>query len=315
MLGLELVFDVAVAVLLVVLALTSLYTPNLFTSIAFFIAFGLVMALAWVRLQAPDLALAEAAIGAGLTGVLLLDAAREISGGRGAERAPRRMVRLTSLLVATLVGVALIAALLEVPERAAGLASAVREALPSTAVDHEVTAVLLDFRALDTWLETVVLLLAVITILVVHAHQHTPFIPWQLSASPILLGLVGLLAPLVLVFAGYLLWAGTHAPGGAFQAGVLLGAGGILLELAGVRTVSRIPWRALRWLLSLGVAGFVLLSGALLLVGRGLLALPDAGGRATIIALEAAIAVAVALTVVCLMVGSNLRLEPPEQEP
>jgi len=32
------------------------------------------MALSWARLQAPDIALAEAAIGAGLTGALLLDA-------------------------------------------------------------------------------------------------------------------------------------------------------------------------------------------------------------------------------------------------
>jgi uncharacterized MnhB-related membrane protein len=32
------------------------------------------MALAWARLGAPDIALAEAAIGAGLTGALLLDA-------------------------------------------------------------------------------------------------------------------------------------------------------------------------------------------------------------------------------------------------
>jgi energy-converting hydrogenase B subunit D len=39
-----------------------------------FIVFGLLMALAWARLQAPDIALAEAAIGAGLTGALLLDA-------------------------------------------------------------------------------------------------------------------------------------------------------------------------------------------------------------------------------------------------
>jgi uncharacterized MnhB-related membrane protein len=32
------------------------------------------MALAWARLDAPDIALAEAAIGAGLTGALLLTA-------------------------------------------------------------------------------------------------------------------------------------------------------------------------------------------------------------------------------------------------
>ena len=37
-----------------------------------FIAFGLLMALAWMRLRAPDIALAEAAVGSGITGALLL---------------------------------------------------------------------------------------------------------------------------------------------------------------------------------------------------------------------------------------------------
>jgi len=36
------------------------------------------LSLAWVRLSAPDVALAEAAIGAGLTGALLLAALRRI---------------------------------------------------------------------------------------------------------------------------------------------------------------------------------------------------------------------------------------------
>ena len=39
-----------------------------------FISFGLLLALAWVRLAAPDVALAEAGIGAGLTGALLMAA-------------------------------------------------------------------------------------------------------------------------------------------------------------------------------------------------------------------------------------------------
>jgi uncharacterized MnhB-related membrane protein len=45
---------------------------ELFRSVVLFIAFGLLLAVAWVRLKAPDIALAEAAIGAGVTGALLL---------------------------------------------------------------------------------------------------------------------------------------------------------------------------------------------------------------------------------------------------
>ena len=65
--------------LLLVLALLwsgwrTLTTARLDRAIVLFMAFGLLMALAWARLAAPDIGLAEAAIGAGLTGALLLDA-------------------------------------------------------------------------------------------------------------------------------------------------------------------------------------------------------------------------------------------------
>ena len=67
-------FDVVLGLALIWLAWRSLVSQDLFKGIVLFIAFGLVMALVWVRLQAPDIALAEAAIGAGLTGALLLSA-------------------------------------------------------------------------------------------------------------------------------------------------------------------------------------------------------------------------------------------------
>ncbi len=60
--------DALLALALVGLAWRVLASADLFKAIVLFIAFGLVMALAWVRLEAPDIALAEAAIGAGLTG-------------------------------------------------------------------------------------------------------------------------------------------------------------------------------------------------------------------------------------------------------
>ena len=67
-------FDVVLAFALLWLAWRALASPDLFRAIVLFIAFGLLMALVWVRLDAPDIALAEAAIGAGLTGAILLAA-------------------------------------------------------------------------------------------------------------------------------------------------------------------------------------------------------------------------------------------------
>ena len=67
-------FDGLLGLGLLGLAWRAMACADLFKAIVLFIAFGLLMALAWVRLEAPDVALAEAAIGAGLTGALLLAA-------------------------------------------------------------------------------------------------------------------------------------------------------------------------------------------------------------------------------------------------
>jgi uncharacterized MnhB-related membrane protein len=58
------------------LAWRSVSEHDLFRAAINFIALGLVLAIAWFRLSAPDLALAEAAVGSGLTGALLLVALR-----------------------------------------------------------------------------------------------------------------------------------------------------------------------------------------------------------------------------------------------
>jgi energy-converting hydrogenase B subunit D len=66
-------FDLLLATTLVWIAWHLLATPERFEAIVLFITFGMLMAVSWTRLGAPDLALVEAAIGAGLTGALLLD--------------------------------------------------------------------------------------------------------------------------------------------------------------------------------------------------------------------------------------------------
>ncbi len=71
-------FDILLGSGLLWLACRVLASPDLYKAIVLFVAFGLLMALSWVRLEAPDVALAEAAIGAGLTGALLLAALAQV---------------------------------------------------------------------------------------------------------------------------------------------------------------------------------------------------------------------------------------------
>jgi uncharacterized MnhB-related membrane protein len=77
-----LAFDLLLIAALLWSAARALTAADLFHAVVLFIVFGLLMALAWARLDAPDIALAEAAIGAGLTGALLLDAIGHLRRGR-----------------------------------------------------------------------------------------------------------------------------------------------------------------------------------------------------------------------------------------
>jgi uncharacterized MnhB-related membrane protein len=70
------VFDGTLSLLIILLAWRAVNDRGLFRATVSFIALGLVLALTWFRLAAPDLALAEAAVGSGLTGALLLVALR-----------------------------------------------------------------------------------------------------------------------------------------------------------------------------------------------------------------------------------------------
>jgi len=69
-------FDIVLVLSLIGLASAAMLSSEPRRGVILFIAFGLLLALVWARLRAPDLALAEAAIGAGLGGALMLAAAR-----------------------------------------------------------------------------------------------------------------------------------------------------------------------------------------------------------------------------------------------
>ena len=80
---LGLVLDAVLGLGLVLVAWRALACAELFRAVVLFVVFSLLLAVAWVRLSAPDIAHAEAAIGAGLTGALLLAALAELQGPGG----------------------------------------------------------------------------------------------------------------------------------------------------------------------------------------------------------------------------------------
>lgn len=77
--SLLLLFDGVLLVTMLGLALAAVTSPEPRRAAMLFIGFGFWLALVWARLRAPDVALAEAGIGAGLGGALMLAAARRAS--------------------------------------------------------------------------------------------------------------------------------------------------------------------------------------------------------------------------------------------
>ena len=63
-------FEVILLVCLVVCAVSVGFTKDLLTSIVIFMSYSLIMCVIWVLLQSPDLAITEAAVGAGVTSIL-----------------------------------------------------------------------------------------------------------------------------------------------------------------------------------------------------------------------------------------------------
>jgi multisubunit Na+/H+ antiporter MnhB subunit len=182
-----------------------------------------------------------------------------------------------------------------------GLGEAVATAMPESGVKHPVTAVLLNFRGYDTLLEMLVLLLALIG---VRSLGELPVSVAPDSPSPVLEELLQLLFPVLLLVSIYLLWRGSSGPGGAFQAGAVLGAAGVLWLLAG-RPTNQLPDnRAVRPLLVTGVGFFAIAGMAFAVTEGAFLAYPGARAGTLIFAIEALATVSIAATLLVLFVGA-----------
>lgn len=202
------------------------------------------------------------------------------------------MKRLAVVIVALAFVTTLIAAMLELATPAINLRAPVAAHLAESGVSHPVTAVLLNYRGYDTLLEIAVLLLALLAILAVVGDA--PVSPPR-AAHPVLQTLARLAAPLMVVVAFYLLWAGAFRPGGAFQAGAVLAAAGVLLHLVGLAPGWHRPRLRLRLGLVTGFAVFLAVAAALLKQGALLQYPPDLAGG-LILLIESGLTLSLALT-------------------
>ena len=201
------------------------------------------------------------------------------------------MRRLSVIALALAFVALLIGAMLELGPAAVNLRGPVAAHLVQSGVSHTVTAVLLNYRGYDTLLEIAVLLLALLAILAVLGDM--PDSPTR-AAHPVLQTLARLAAPLMIVVAVYLLWAGAFRPGGAFQAGAVLAAAGVLLHLVGLIPGWSLPRLRLRIGLAAGFVVFLTVAALLLMQGALLKYPPDMAGG-LILLIESGLTISLAL--------------------
>lgn len=201
----------------------------------------------------------------------------------------RRLVAAAALAFASV----LVAVMLDLPVAASKLPAQVMASLSQSGVDHPVTAVLLNFRSYDTLLEVGVLLLAVFGVLASFEIPDAAAAHVAPTANPLLGPLVRALVPLMLLVAMYLLWAGSHRPGGAFQAGAVLAAAGVLLRLAGMLPTFLPPNALRRATLLAGFVIFLVVGLAAVIAGRGLLEYPREWASGLILLIEVALTISI----------------------
>ena len=78
---------------LILCAVAVSFSRRLLVSVSIYMAFSLIMAIIWLLLESPDLAITEAAVGAGVTGILffiMLKKIRSIQTTAGGDKHSRR---------------------------------------------------------------------------------------------------------------------------------------------------------------------------------------------------------------------------------
>jgi multisubunit Na+/H+ antiporter MnhB subunit len=302
--------DLGLVLLLLGLAAWVIATSATYRAAEGFVAYGLVVALVWVRLGSVDVALTEAALGSGLTGLLLLTAAARLPATDPAEAArPGKGLRVLAALLCAIVAVGLATVVLLLPEPAPTLAPAAAASLPATGVGNPVTGVLLAYRAIDTLGESIVLVLALVGLWSLAPDAAWGGRPGSLTTAPAgsaLRFLAQVLPPFGILVGIHLLWVGADHPGGKFQGATVLAAMWVLVLVAGLRRPPTVTSRAMRWLVVGGSLLFIAIGTAGIWLAEAFLAYPDGLAKPLILAIEGGLTLSVAVILGLLLAG------PPE---
>lgn len=224
--------------------------------------FSFVSAALLVHLDAVDVAFTEAAVGAGISTVLMLSTLALTARHESLNRRPRAL----PLIVVFLTGLALVYGTLDMPHFGDPSAPVQTHVAPKyindTATEigmpNIVTAVLASYRGFDTLGEVTVIFTAGIAVLLLLAGTIRDNSEVGITAMEhhlVLRVVTKVLIGPILLFGLYVQFHGDFGPGGGFQAGIIFATAFIIYALVfGLETArSALPGRAVRRFLATGV--------------------------------------------------------------
>jgi len=221
------------------IAIAVIRLRDLFAVIILFGIYSLLTAALFMDLNAVDVAFTEAAVGAGVTTVMMLSSLYLTSRW---EATPKHN-SLLPLLVVCITGAVLVYASLDAPLHGDPSSPVHQHVAPryiekgpaEVGMPNMVTAVLASYRGFDTFGETFVIFTAGLGVLLLLGIQkpHKPQPELNTVANEVVLKVVvKMLIPLILLYALYVQFHGDFGAGGGFQAGVIFSTGFILYHLA-----------------------------------------------------------------------------------
>jgi multicomponent Na+:H+ antiporter subunit B len=252
---------------LVITALVAIKEHDLFAVVMLFGIYSFLTAVLFMDLDAVDVAFTEAAVGAGISTVLMLGTLRLT--GRF-EKKQRRNPALP-LLVVCVTGAALLYGMTDMPAFGDPMAPIhthmaprfIQDSPTEIGVPNMVTSVLASYRGYDTLGETMVIFtagLAVLLLLGMREGQNRR--PGRTAIGDVLVlrVVVKVLISFILLYALYVQFHGDYGAGGGFQAGVVFATAFVIYDLVfGEADVRRVLPSL--WLSRLAVLGILIYAG------------------------------------------------------
>lgn len=262
-----------IVLLLIVISIKIIIAKDLLEAVIFTSVFSLLIGLSYLLMDAPDVAMTEAALGACLSTCVYLNLLRKLPSDlknniQKSKIIPAGLICLSFILVLTYMG-------LELPnygdENTPLQTGVTKYYLENTGQDigvpSFVAAILASYRGYDTLGETSVILIAGISVLLVLSKRMDPSLHENdieenkngaiLKLYPIIKHITTFLVPYIILYSLYIQLNGESSPGGGFQAGVIFASSLIAYDLVyGNQKLNR--YFSINILISIAVLGTML---------------------------------------------------------